>query len=77
MKDTGAGIPEECQDRVFERFYRVNRSHSREVGGTGLGLSIVKHAVMIHGGRIKINSEIGKGTEFIVTLPNKPRENAL
>ena len=74
VKDTGAGIPEECQDRVFERFYRVNRSHSREVGGTGLGLSIVKHAVMIHGGRIKINSEIGKGTEFIVTLPNKPRE---
>ena len=74
VKDTGAGIPEECQDRVFERFYRVNRSHSREVGGTGLGLSIVKHAVMIHGGRIKVNSEIGKGTEFIVTLPNKPRE---
>jgi two-component system phosphate regulon sensor histidine kinase PhoR len=74
VKDTGVGIPEECQDRVFERFYRVDRSHSTEVGGTGLGLSIVKHAVMIHGGRIKINSEIGKGTEFVVTLPNEPKE---
>ena len=74
VKDTGVGIPEECQDRVFERFYRVDRSHSTEVGGTGHGLSIVKHAVMIHGGRIKINSEIGKGTEFVVTLPNKPKE---
>lgn len=72
VKDTGVGIPEECQDRIFERFYRVDRSHSTEVGGTGLGLSIVKHAVMIHGGRIKINSEIGKGTEFVVTIPNKP-----
>ena len=74
VKDTGVGIPEECQDRVFERFYRVDRSHSTEVGGTGLGLSIVKHAVKIHGGRIKINSEIGKGTEFVVTLPNEPKE---
>ena len=74
VKDTGVGIPEECQDRVFERFYRVDRSRSTEVGGTGLGLSIVKHAVMIHGGRIKINSEIGKGTEFVVTLPNEPKE---
>ena len=74
VKDTGVGIPEECQDRVFERFYRVDRSHSTEVGGTGLGLSIVKHAVMIHGGSIKINSEIGKGTEFVVTLPNEPKE---
>ena len=72
VKDTGVGIPEECQDRIFERFYRVDRSHSTEVGGTGLGLSIVKHAVMIHGGRIKINSEIGKGTEFVVTIQNKP-----
>ena len=74
VKDTGVGIPEECQDRVFERFYRVDRSHSTGVGGTGLGLSIVKHAVKIHGGRIKINSEIGKGTEFVVTLPNEPKE---
>ena len=76
VKDTGVGIPEECQDRVFERFYRVDRSHSTEVGGTGLGLSIVKHAVMIHGGRIKINSEIGKGTEFVVTIPQQAQRNA-
>ena len=74
VSDTGVGIPEECQDRIFERFYRVDKSHSKEVGGTGLGLSIVKHAVMVHGGRIKINSEIGKGTEFVVTLPNEPKE---
>jgi two-component system phosphate regulon sensor histidine kinase PhoR len=73
VSDTGVGIPEECQDRVFERFYRVDRSHSKEVGGTGLGLSIVKHAVMIHGGRISISSEAGKGTEFVVTLPNRPQ----
>ena len=72
VKDTGVGIPEECQDRVFERFYRVDKSHSTEVGGTGLGLSIVKHDVMIHGGKIKINSDMGKDTEFIVTLPNNP-----
>ncbi len=74
VSDTGVGIPEECQDRIFERFYRVDKSHSKEVGGTGLGLSIVKHAVMVHGGRIKISSEIGKGTEFVVTLPNEPKE---
>ena len=74
VKDTGVGIPEACQDRVFERFYRVDRSHSTEVGGTGLGLSIVKHAVMIHGGRITVSSEIGKGTEFMVILPNEPGE---
>ena len=74
VSDTGVGIPEECQDRIFERFYRVDKSHSKEVGGTGLGLSIVKHAVMVHGGRIKISSELGKGTEFVVTLPNEPKE---
>ncbi len=74
VKDTGVGIPEECQDRVFERFYRVDKSHSTEVGGTGLGLSIVKHDVMIHGGKIKINSDMGKDTEFIVTLPNNPKQ---
>ncbi len=74
VRDTGVGIPEECQDRIFERFYRVDRSHSTEVGDTGLGLSIVKHAVMIHGGRIKISSEMGKGTEFVVSLPNKPKQ---
>ncbi len=73
VKDTGIGIPEAEQKRVFERFYRVDKSRSREVGGTGLGLSIVKHAVMIHGGRITLNSAVGEGTEFIVTIPNKPK----
>ena len=74
VKDTGVGIPEESRERIFERFYRVDKSRSKEVGGTGLGLSIVKHAVMIHGGKIEVNSEIGKGTEFIVSIPNKPKE---
>ena len=74
VKDTGIGIPEEDQKRVFERFYRVDKSRSREVGGTGLGLSIVKHGVMIHGGKITLNSVVGEGTEFIVTIPNKPKD---
>ena len=74
VKDTGIGIPQEEQKRVFERFYRVDKSRSREVGGTGLGLSIVKHGVMIHGGRITLNSAVGKGAEFIVTIPNKPKQ---
>jgi two-component system phosphate regulon sensor histidine kinase PhoR len=76
VRDTGVGIPEDFQDRVFERFYRVDRSHSAEVGGTGLGLSIVKHAVRIHGGRIKVRSRVGEGTEFTVTLPNRPSQPA-
>ena len=74
VKDTGIGIPEESRERIFERFYRVDKSRSKEVGGTGLGLSIVKHAVLVHGGKIEVNSEVGKGTEFIVSLPNKPKE---
>ncbi len=74
VKDTGIGIPEEDRNRIFERFYRVDKSRSREVGGTGLGLSIVKHAIMIHHGRIELNSTAGEGTEFIITIPNKPKE---
>ena len=74
VKDTGIGIPEESQERIFERFYRVDKSRSKEVGGTGLGLSIVKHAVMILNGKIDVNSESGCGTEFIVTIPNSPKE---
>jgi len=70
VKDTGIGISEADQERIFERFYRVDKSHSREVGGTGLGLSIVKHAVMIHSGRIEVKSAAGEGTEFTVTIPN-------
>ncbi len=73
VADTGIGIPEEDRDRVFERFYRVDKSRSRDVGGTGLGLSIVKHAVMIHNGKIELNSETGQGSEFIVTIPNEPK----
>lgn len=74
VKDTGIGIPEESRGRVFERFYRVDKSRSKEVGGTGLGLSIVKHALMIHGGKIEVKSKVGEGTEFIVTLPNDPKK---
>ena len=74
VKDTGIGISEEDQERIFERFYRVDKSRSKEVGGTGLGLSIVKHAVMIHKGKVECNSIVGEGTEFIVTIPNEPTD---
>lgn len=74
VKDTGIGIPQEHQERVFERFYRVDKSHSKEIGGTGLGLSIVKHGVMYHGGEISMESEPGKGTEITVTF-KKNNEN--
>lgn len=67
--DTGIGIPLEHQDRVYERFYRVDKSHSKEVGGTGLGLSIVKHGVMIHDGLIEMDSAPGQGTAFTITFP--------
>lgn len=69
VSDNGIGIPEADQKRIFERFYRVDKSHSREIGGTGLGLSIVKHAVMIHGGSIDVESQPGQGSKFIVRLP--------
>ena len=62
ITDTGIGIALEHQNRIFERFYRVDKSHSKETGGTGLGLSIVKHAVQYHGGKMIVDSEIGKGT---------------
>lgn len=69
VRDTGIGIPPEHQSRVFERFYRVDKSHSKASGGTGLGLSIVKHAVQYHHGIIRLKSEVGKGTEIRVTFP--------
>ena len=70
VQDTGIGIPPEHQSRVFERFYRVDKSHSRQSGGTGLGLSIVKHAVQYLGGRIELESQHGKGTTMRVHFPD-------
>ena len=69
VRDSGIGIPQDQQQRVFERFYRVDKSHSKESGGTGLGLSIVKHAVSYHNGTVSMKSEPGNGTEIRVTLP--------
>ena len=64
VSDTGIGIPQADMDRVFERFYRVDKSHSRETGGTGLGLSIVKHGALLHNAEIHVESEEGKGTKM-------------
>ena len=70
ISDTGIGIPEPDIDRIFERFYRVDKSHSRKIGGTGLGLSIVKHAVAFHNAEIKVTSNIDVGTTMIITFPS-------
>ena len=69
VTDTGIGISPEHQERVFERFYRVDKSHSKEIGGTGLGLSIVKHAALILGAAIELDSTVGKGTIVMVRFP--------
>jgi len=74
VKDTGVGIPKEDQDRVFERFYRVDKSHSKEIGGTGLGLSIVKHAVGALKGSVMLRSEEGNGTEICMKFPKVHKE---
>ncbi len=71
VKDTGIGIPPEYTDRIFERFFRVDKSRSKESGGTGLGLSIVKHIAMSLGADIRVESTVGKGTEITVTFNNK------
>lgn len=71
VQDTGIGIAPEYQEKVFERFYRVDKSHSKQSGGTGLGLSIVKHAVQYHQGEIVVDSNLGKGTTISVILKNK------
>ncbi|HJB27298.1 MAG TPA: ATP-binding protein [Candidatus Blautia faecavium] len=74
VKDTGIGIPAEDQSRVFERFYRVDKSHSKEIGGTGLGLSIVKHGVTFLGGSLELISEEGEGTEISMVFPKETEE---
>ena len=74
VEDTGIGIPEEDRDRVFERFYRVDKSHSRQMGGTGLGLSIVKHAARFHGADLSLESESERGTRITVRFPEPDGE---
>jgi two-component system phosphate regulon sensor histidine kinase PhoR len=69
VRDTGPGIPPEHLPRVFERFYRVDKARSRDLGGTGLGLAIVKHLARAHGGEAYVNSELGQGCEFVIRLP--------
>jgi signal transduction histidine kinase len=69
VRDTGIGIPTRDLERIFERFYRVDRARSRETGGTGLGLAIVKHVAENHGGRTEVTSELGAGSTFEVVLP--------
>lgn len=69
VEDSGIGIPKESQEFIFERFYRVDKSHSREIGGTGLGLAITRNAVLLHKGTIRVSSEEGKGTVFTVRIP--------
>lgn len=74
VEDNGIGIPREDRNRVFERFYRVDKSHSKEIGGTGLGLSIVKHGVTFLGGTLKLTSEVDSGTEITVIIPKNEKE---
>ena len=69
VSDTGIGIPQECLEQIYERFYRVDKSHSREIGGTGLGLAITRNAVLLHRGSIKVDSKEGEGTTFVVKIP--------
>ena len=69
VSDSGMGIPQESIDHIFERFYRVDKSHSREIGGTGLGLAIARNAVIMHRGSVKVHSEEGVGTTFTVRVP--------
>ena len=70
MKDNGIGIPKEAQTSVFERFYRVDKSHSKEIGGTGLGLSIVKHGAAFHNAKVSLQSTEGEGTTVRLVFPN-------
>ena len=71
VRDHGCGISEKHIQRVFERFYRVDRARSRKLGGTGLGLSIVKHIANVHGGKVEVESAVGKGSKFTIILPGE------
>jgi two-component system phosphate regulon sensor histidine kinase PhoR len=71
VQDHGIGIPKEHLSRLFERFYRVDKARSRELGGTGLGLAIVKHIAHAHGGRVSVDSTPGKGSTFSIHLPTR------
>ena len=71
VEDSGEGIPAHHLDRLFERFYRVDRARSRELGGTGLGLAIVKHLARAHGGEVTVESRFGEGTQFTIELPTE------
>ena len=73
VEDTGIGIPQADQSRIFERFYRVDKARSREVGGTGLGLSLVRHAVERSNGRVSVKSAPGEGSQFTVVFPRAKR----
>ena len=72
IRDNGDGIPAQHLERLFERFYRVDRARSRNLGGTGLGLAIVKHLALLHGGEVTVESELGKGSTFTIHLPKSP-----
>ena len=69
VADDGPGIPTEVCDRIFERFFRIDKARSREMGGTGLGLSIVKHITQLHGGTARVESQLGQGASFHLTFP--------
>ena len=71
VTDTGIGIPKEHHARIFERYYRVYKSHSKETGGTGLGLSIVKHGALLHDAKVTVQSEVGRGTRIEICFHKK------
>jgi two-component system phosphate regulon sensor histidine kinase PhoR len=76
VRDSGIGIPQDELPRLFERFYRVDKARSRELGGTGLGLAIVKHLAKSQGGEVGVESTVNKGSTFWFTLPGEPSETA-